>query len=107
MNYYNIIGVWCNGSTTDFGSVCVGSNPTTPTIYIRIYNSNMSKGKKYNTPKRFWHKMPHKKSWRAHVMSSDHKKFKWFFRKKKWFTDELLKRMSMRFPMSHEIWGWD
>lgn len=67
----------------------------------------MSKGKKYNTPKRFWHKMPHKKSWRAHVMSSDHKKFKWFFRKKKWFTDELLKRMSMRFPMSHEIWGWD
>ena len=47
----------------------------------------MSKGKKYNTPKRFWNKMPHKKSWKAHVMSSDHKKFKWFFRKKKWFTD--------------------
>ena len=27
--------------------------------------------------------------------------------KKKWFTDDLLKRMPMRFPMSHEIWGWD
>ena len=41
----------------------------------------MSKGKKYKTPKRFWNKNPHKKSWKAHVMSSDHKKFKWFFRK--------------------------
>ena len=29
------------------------------------------------------------------------------FRKKKWFTEESLKRMAMRFPMSHEIWGWD
>jgi len=67
----------------------------------------MSKGKKFKTPKRFWHKTVHKKSWKGHVMSSNHKKFKWFFRKKKWFTDNLLKRMSMRFPMSHEIWGWD
>ena len=72
-----------------------------------ILKNVMSKGKKYNTPKRFWNKIPHKKSWKAHVMSSNHKKFKWFFRKKKWFTDELLNRMSMRFPMSHEIWGWD
>ena len=69
--------------------------------------SNMSKGKKFNTPKRFWNKMPHKKSWKAHVMSSNHKKFKWFFRKKKWFTEESIKRMAMRFPMSHEIWCWD
>jgi len=78
----------------------------------------MSKGKKFNTPKRFWYKMNKKtkrpsyavQSWRnenPHVMGEEHKKFKWFFRKKKWFTDELLKRMSMRFPMSHEIWGWD
>ena len=29
------------------------------------------------------------------------------FQKEKWFTDEFIKRMSMRFPMSHEIWGWD
>ena len=26
------IGVWCNGSTTDFGSVREGSNPSTLTI---------------------------------------------------------------------------
>ena len=26
------IAVWCNGSTTDFGSVCGGSNPLTATI---------------------------------------------------------------------------
>ena len=68
----------------------------------------MSKGKKYKTPKRFWNKMLHKKkSWKAHVMSSSHKKFKWFYRQKRWFTDEGLKRMSMRFPTAHEIWGWD
>ena len=67
----------------------------------------MSKGKKYKTQKRFWNKMPHKKSLKAHVMSSSHKKFKWFFRKKKWFTEESLKRMAMRFPMPHEIWCWD
>lgn len=77
----------------------------------------MSKGKKFKTPKRHWIKMSKKRrpwyarqTWRKfnpHVMSSNHKKFKWFFRKKKWFTEESLKRMSMRFPMSHEIWGWD
>lgn len=47
--------------------------------------------------------MPRKKSLKAHVMSSNHKKSKWFFRKKKWFTEESIKRMAMRFPMSHEI----
>lgn len=78
----------------------------------------MSKGKKFNTPKRFWKNMRNKTKrplyaiqwWRltnAHVMGERHKKFKWYFRKKKWFTDGDLKRMSMRFPMSHEIWGWD
>ena len=67
----------------------------------------MSQGKKYNTPKKYLGKLHHKKSWRAHVMGSRHKNFKWFFRKKKWFTDKLLKRMSMRFPRSHDIWGWD
>lgn len=25
------IGLWCNGSTTDFDSVCLGSNPGNPT----------------------------------------------------------------------------
>ena len=68
----------------------------------------MSKGKKYNSPKKHWSKMGKKvKFFHAHVMSKSHKKFKWFFRKKKWFTDESLERMSMRKPMSHEIWGWD
>lgn len=27
------IGVWCNGSTTDFDSVSRGSNPLTPTCF--------------------------------------------------------------------------
>ena len=68
----------------------------------------MSKGKKFKTPKRFWNKIGKKvKFFNAHVMSKNHKKFKWFFRKKSWFTDESLKKMSMRFPKSHEIWGWD
>ena len=78
----------------------------------------MSKGKKFNTPKRFWHKMRKKtkrppyarQTWRTsnvHVMGKKHKKFKWFFRKKSWFTDDSLQKMSMRMPMSHEIWGWD
>ena len=26
------IGVWCNGSTTDSGSISEGSNPSTPTM---------------------------------------------------------------------------
>ena len=36
MNYHNIIGVWCNGSTTDFGSVSGGSNPPTLTINHKV-----------------------------------------------------------------------
>lgn len=28
-----IIGLWCNGNTTDFGSVIGGSNPPSPTSY--------------------------------------------------------------------------
>jgi hypothetical protein len=67
----------------------------------------MSKGKKYNTPKKYWGKCPHSRRWRYHVMGGKHNKFKWFYRSKKWFTDELLQKMSMRFPTSHEIWGWD
>ena len=26
-------GLWCNGSTTGFGSVCPGSNPGSPTFF--------------------------------------------------------------------------
>lgn len=91
--------MWCNGSTTDFGSVSGGSNPPILT---------MAKGKKYSTPKKYWRKMGKTMKWtHCHVMSKSHKKYKWFFRKKSWFTDESLQKMSMRKPMSHEIWGWD
>ena len=33
-----VIGLWCNGSTTGFGSVCPGSNPGGPTTN---YDFNM------------------------------------------------------------------
>ena len=29
-----MFGLWCNGSTTGFGSVCPGSNPGSPTEKI-------------------------------------------------------------------------
>src|SRR6266566_105515 len=29
-----VIGDWCNGSTTDSGSVCLGSNPRSPVFFI-------------------------------------------------------------------------
>ena len=29
-----IIGLWCNGNTTDFGSVIGGSNPPSPTSFV-------------------------------------------------------------------------
>lgn len=67
----------------------------------------MSKGKKFNTPKKHWGKRDHKKSYSYSVMGSEHKKFKWFFRCKSWFKDNSLKRMAMRFPSAHEIWNWD
>lgn len=31
-------GLWCNGSTTGFGSVCPGSNPGSPTEKVLRYN---------------------------------------------------------------------
>ena len=31
-NFTNFIVVWCNGSTKDFGSFTIGSNPITATI---------------------------------------------------------------------------
>ena len=31
ISVYVIIGLWCNGSTTDFGSVCLSSNLDSPT----------------------------------------------------------------------------
>ena len=45
-NSYGFIGLWCNGSTTDFGSVCRSSNLLSPTInfdkwlFVIAYESN-------------------------------------------------------------------
>jgi hypothetical protein len=33
-NIKRLIGEWCNGSTTDSDSVCLGSNPSSPAIQI-------------------------------------------------------------------------
>ena len=46
-----MFGLWCNGSTTGFGSVCLGSNPGSPTgipvkrwFYGDFYFSPLSYG---------------------------------------------------------------
>jgi hypothetical protein len=35
-----MFGLWCNGSTTGFGSVCPGSNPGSPTTMQPIAAKN-------------------------------------------------------------------
>ena len=45
-----MFGLWCNGSTTGFGSVCGGSNPPRTTFKEALlgspfYLSNLDKGK--------------------------------------------------------------
>lgn len=35
-------GIWCNGSTTDFGSVCMSSNLVVPTNFKQ---NNYGRGK--------------------------------------------------------------
>ncbi len=35
------IVLWCNGSTTGFGSVCGGSNPPRTTFYRDLLSVNM------------------------------------------------------------------
>ena len=52
------IEVWCNGSTTDFGSVCPGSNPGTSTekrsrqgfSFLLRYRQRRAAGSTYNHP---------------------------------------------------------
>ncbi len=34
--YFFLIATWCNGSTTDFDSVCIGSNPVVVTIFKKV-----------------------------------------------------------------------
>lgn len=78
----------------------------------------MSKGKKFNTPKRFWHKMRAKTkrpsyascSWRTespHVLGRNHNKFKWFYRNKKWFKCFEGGHMSHQKMNKSELWYWD
>ena len=31
-----LIGRWCNGNTTGFGSVIPGSNPSRPTLFLSV-----------------------------------------------------------------------
>ena len=35
LEWLGVVGVLCNGSTTDSGSVCEGSNPSTPVFISR------------------------------------------------------------------------
>lgn len=78
----------------------------------------MSKGKKYNTPRRFWKNMRNKTKrpeyttqwWRLtnpHVMGKDHKKHKWFYRSKKWFKEFDGGRISHQKMNKIELWFWD
>ena len=78
----------------------------------------MSKGKKFNTPKRFWKNMCKKtkrppystQSWRKttpHVFGQRHKKFKWYYRNKKWFKEFDGERLSHQKMNNYELWFWD
>ena len=78
----------------------------------------MSNGKKFNTPKKFWHNMRKKTRrpsyakcyWRIsnpHVMGRGHKKFKWFFRNKKWFKNYEGDKLGHQKMNMIELWFWD
>ena len=93
------------------------------TLRVRIPLSQlfiyvMSKGKKFNTPKRFWKNMRKKtkrpsysvQSWRKtspHVFGQRHKKFKWYYRNKKWFKEFDGERLSHQKMNNYELWFWD
>ena len=40
----NHIASWCNGSTTDFDSVCLGSNPSEATFFATSCEGNQEYG---------------------------------------------------------------
>lgn len=78
----------------------------------------MSKGKKFNTPKKFWKNMRKKtkrpgyvtQSWRsknAHVFGENHNKYKWFFRGKKWFKNFEGGHLGHKKMNMVELWFWD
>lgn len=69
----------------------------------------MSKGKKYNIPRKYLHKYPVRK-WnkygcRYKVVGGEKAKFKFFRHKKLWET--LDGHISMRKMVSRSIWYWD
>mgnify|MGYP006965557504 CR=1 FL=1 len=43
-----MFGLWCNGSTTGFGSVCPGSNPGSPTTMQLIAAKNPLKSQVFS-----------------------------------------------------------
>ena len=43
--YLNGIEAWCNGSTTDFGSVCPGSSPGVSTSSLKVSKNRLLIGK--------------------------------------------------------------
>ena len=46
INRYLIgIEAWCNGSTTDFGSVCPGSSPGVSTSSLKVSKNRLLLGK--------------------------------------------------------------
>jgi hypothetical protein len=78
----------------------------------------MSKGKKFNTPRRFWKNMLKKtkrppyssQAWRKaspHVFGKDHNKYKWYFRHRKWFKSFEGNKLSHKKMNMRELWFWD
>ena len=43
--YLNGIEAWCNGSTTDFGSVCAGSSPGVSRSSLKVSKNRLLIGK--------------------------------------------------------------
>ena len=42
-------GLWCNGNTTDFGSVIMGSSPVGPTKYVVTWEKQLDTKECYGT----------------------------------------------------------
>ena len=45
-----LIGLWCNGNTTDSGPVILGSNPGSPTQKMLMTSAEKQRFFYYNTP---------------------------------------------------------
>lgn len=107
-------GIWCNTVAQQNLGLFVWVQIPLSQLFI----ITMSKGKKFNTPKRFWNKMKKKtkrpwystQSWRKtnpHVFGRNHNKFKWFYRNKKWFKSFEGNHISHQKMNKMELWFWD